>query len=135
MFAFIRKRPAAAVALFFLALFLLGLFTAPDYGIYFDQQSEAVILRENLKEYAFSLLGEDSDAVRYYNSIGLPRITETPEIDHGMAAFYPLSPFMTRMDSDQPGLFPLWNGLAWCWFMAGVLALYGLCRKLGMRKT
>lgn len=132
MNAFIRKHSALLTAVFFLLLFLVGLFTAPDYGIYFDQQSEAVILRENLKEYAVQLLGEESEAVRYYNSIHLPRITETPEIDHGMAAFYPLAPFMTRMDSDQSTLFPLWNGLSWCWFMAGVLALYCLCRRLGM---
>ena len=132
MTAFIRKHPAGAVAVFFLALFLLGFCTAPDYGISLDQQSEAVILRENLKEYAVQLLGENSDAVRYYDSIRLPRITETPEIDHGMAAFYPLAPFMTLMDSDQSSLFPLWNRLSWCWFMAGVLALYCLCRRLGM---
>ncbi len=132
MIAFIRKHPGRTVAIFLLMLFVLGLFTAPDYGIYFDQQSEAVILRENLKEYAVQLLGENSGAVRYYNQIGLPRITETAEIDHGMAAFYPLAPFMTRMDGDQSTLFPLWNMLSWCWFMAGVAALYCLCRRLGM---
>ena len=134
MKAFIHKYSRLLVAMAFLLLFVVGLYTVSDYGIYFDQQSEMVILRENMKEYAHYLLGDDSPAVQYYDSIGLPRITETVEIDHGMAAFYPLSPFMTRMDSDQPGLFPLWNGLAWCWFMAGVLALYGLCRKLGMNR-
>lgn len=132
MKAFMQKHSRLLVIAAFLALFIVGLLTAPDYGIYFDQQSEAVILRENMKEYAHYLLGDDSGAVQYYDSISLPRIIETVEIDHGMAAFYPLAPFMTRMDNDQPSLFPLWNMLAWCWFMAGVLALYGLCRKLGM---
>lgn len=134
MNALIRKHSWLLVAMAFLFLFIIGLFTAPDYGIYFDQQSEAVILRENLKEYAHYLLGEESEAIQYYNSIGLPRIIETVEIDHGMAAFYPLAPVMTRMDHNQPSLFPLWNMLAWCWFMAGVMALYGLCRKLGMSR-
>ncbi len=126
------KHPRCLIAALFLVLFVIGLMTAGDYGLYFDQQSEAVILRENLKEYAWHLQGENSPAVQYYNSIGLPRITETAEIDHGIAAYYPLAPFMTRMDDAQAALFPLWNGLSWCWFMAGVLALYGLCRKLGM---
>lgn len=135
MNAFIRKHPRALTALVFVVLFLIGLLTAPDYGMYFDQQSEAIILRENLKEYAFQLLGQDSEAIRYYDGISLPRITETPEIDHGLAPYYPLSPFMTMMDDDQAGLFRLWNGLSWCWFMAGVLALYGLCRKLGMGRV
>ncbi|MBE5794483.1 MAG: hypothetical protein E7323_07370 [Clostridiales bacterium] len=134
MKAFIHKHSRLLMAAAFLLLFLIGLLTAPDYGIYFDQQSEMVILRENMKEYAHYLLGDDSPAVQYYDSIGLPRITETVEIDHGMAAFYPLAPLMIRMDTDQPSLFPLWNMLAWCWFMAGVLALYGLCRKLGMNR-
>lgn len=134
MKAFIRKHSRLLVAAAFLVLFLIGLLTAPDYGIYFDQQSEMTILRENMKEYAHYLLGDDSEAIQYYNHIGLPRITETVEIDHGMAVFYPLAPFMTRMDADQSSLFPLWNMLAWCWFMAGVLALYGLCRKLGMNR-
>lgn len=134
MNALIRKHSRLLVAMAFLFLFIIGLFTAPNYGIYFDQQSEAVILRENLKEYAHYLLGEESEAIQYYDSIGLPRIIETVEIDHGMAAFYPLAPVMTRMDHNQPSLFPLWNMLAWCWFMAGVAALYGLCRKLGMSR-
>lgn len=132
MLTYIRRHPGLPVAVFFVLLLLLGLFTAGDYGIYIDQQSEAAILRENLKEYAVQLLGENSKAVQYYNSISLPRITETAEIDHGMAAFYPLAPFMTRMDSDPASLFPLWNGLCWCWFTAGVAALYCLCRRLGM---
>lgn len=130
----IRKHPRVMVVIAFALLFVMGLMTVSDYGLYFDQQSEAVILRENLKEYAIYLQGPTSDAVLYYNAIGLPRITKTAEIDHGIAAFYPLAPFMTRMDNDQASLFPLWNGLAWCWFMAGVAALYVLCRKLGMSR-
>lgn len=134
MKTFIQKHSRLLVASAFLLLFLIGLLTASDYGIYMDQQSEMTILRENLKEYAHYLLGDDSEAMQYYNRIGLPRITETVEIDHGMAVFYPLAPLMTRMDYDQPSLFPLWNMLAWCWFMGGVMALYGLCRKLGMNR-
>ncbi len=128
----IQKHSRLFVCIAFVLLFLIGLFTATDYDLYMDQQSEAIILRENMKEYAYYLLGADSEPVRYYDSIGLPRIVETVEIDHGMAAFYPLAPFMIRMDADQTELFPLWNMLAWCWFMGGVVALYGLCRKLGM---
>ncbi len=132
MIPWAQKHPKTLTALVLLALFLIGLFTAGDYGMYFDQQSEAMILRENLKEYAWYL--DDDEALRYYDRIELPRIVETREIDHGMAAFYPLAPFMTRMDSDQASLFLLWNALAWCWFMAGLLALYGLCRKQGMSR-
>lgn len=135
MKAFIRKHPGALAAACLLILFLLGLFCAGGYGIYIDQQSEIAILRENLKEYAVHLSGEGSEAALYYDRIGLPRITETAEIDHGISAFYPLAPFATRMDTDPASLFPLWNGLCWCWFMAGVAALYCLCRRLGMSRV
>ncbi len=128
----IRKHSRLIITVAFVLLFIIGLLTVADYGLYFDQQSEALILRENQKEYAVYLQGPTSNAVLYYNAIGIPRITKTAEIDHGIAAFYPLAPFMARMDNDQASLFPLWNGLAWCWFMAGVCALYALCRKLGM---
>ena len=50
-----RKKISASaigIAIIFTLIFTLGLCTAADYGVYCDEPSEQVILRENLKEYA-----------------------------------------------------------------------------------
>lgn len=80
-----KSRAGVAVAVFFLALTLIGLFTSGDYGLPCDEPAEQIILRENMKEYAWRVLGPESDAVRYYDSLGVQRISESIERDHGNA--------------------------------------------------
>jgi hypothetical protein len=122
------------VALFFAALTLIGLLTSGDYGLPLDGPSEQVILQENMKEYAALLLGEDSDAVKGYDALSIDRITESIEMDHGQAAYYPAAPLLAVKDTN-PHLFnTLWHAYTWLWFMAGVLAAYALCRSFGLPK-
>jgi len=135
MKAVISKHPRVITAVLFALLFVAGLLTCGDYGAYFDEHSEEIILRQNLMEYTVNLLGNDSEPAQYYKSIGILRVTKTSEIDHGQAAFYPLAPFMTLMDTNLPLLSVLWHIMAWLWFMAGTLALYGLCRKMGLGRV
>jgi hypothetical protein len=130
-----QKAPALWVALFFAVLTLVGLLTSGDYGLPLDGPSEQVILQENLKEYAVQLFGQDSDAARGYDALGIGRITESIEMDHGQAAYYPAAPLLGLKESN-PRLFnTLWHAYTWLWFMAAVLAAYALSRSLGLSRV
>ena len=122
------------VALFFATLVLLGLLTAGDYGLPLDGPSEQVILQENIKEYYCLLLGEDSAKVRGYDALGVQRITQSIEKDHGQAAYYLAVPLF-RLKNTDPYLFnTLWHMVTWLWFMVGVLAVYRISRELGVNR-
>ena len=121
--------------MFFAVLTLVGLLTAGGYGLPLDGFSEQVILQENLKEYAVLLLGEESDAVQGYDALGIDRITESIEMDHGQAAYYPAAPLLKIRDTN-PSLFnTLWHMYTWLWFMVAVLSVYTLGRSLGLSRT
>lgn len=126
------SKPQALVALAFLLLTLLGLLTAGDYGVYCDQLSEQVILRENMKEYAVRL--GDERAVAYYDALGVNRISESIEIDHGQCAYYPIVPALALIETDSAALSFIWHGYTWLWFMLGCLALYGVLREMGLSR-
>lgn len=130
-----KRLSALWVALFFAVLTLVGLLTAGDYGLPLDGPSEQVILQENLKEYAALLLGDDSEAVKGYDGLGIHRITESIEMDHGQAAYYPAAPLLQIRDTDPHRFNTLWHAYTWLWFMAGVLALYALCRYFGLPRV
>ncbi len=122
------------IALGFLLLTLVGLITAVDYGMSLDGPSEQVILQENLKEYAALLFGEDSSQVQGYTEAGIQSITQSIEMDHGQAAYYPAAPLLKLKDSN-PYLFNiLWHMVTWLWFMVGVASVYAIARSLGMSK-
>ncbi|MEG1776135.1 MAG: hypothetical protein RR367_06490 [Clostridia bacterium] len=129
-----QKQSRLMVALFFLALALIGLLATAPYGIPCDELSEQVILRENMKEYAYRFLGEQSEAVRYYDRLGVQRISQSIERDHGQCAYYPIASLLPLAESAPDLLSLLWHGYTWLWFMAGVLALYGLCRETGLSR-
>lgn len=122
------------VALFFAALTFVGLLTAGDYGLPCDEPAEQVILQENLKEYAARLLGNDSEAVRFYDSRGIQRISQSIERDHGQAAYYLAAPLLQLADTAPDRMTTLWHAYTWLWFMAGVFALYRLARSLGLSR-
>jgi hypothetical protein len=100
-----------------------------------DGPSEQVILQENLKEYAALLLGDDSEAVKGYDGLGIHRITESIEMDHGQAAYYPAAPLLQIRDTDPHRFNTLWHAYTWLWFMVGVLAVYALCRGFGLPRV
>ena len=123
------------MAVFFAALTLLGLLACGGYGLPLDGPSEQVILQENLKEYAVQLFGADSDVTRGYDALGINRASESIEMDHGQAAYYPAAPLLGLRESD-PALFTvLWQAYTWLWFMAAVLAVYSLSRSLGLSRV
>ena len=127
--------PRIAVALFFAALVLIGLFTAGDYGLPCDEPAEQVILRENLHEYATRFLGGQSDAVRYYQDMGIDRISQSIERDHGQSAYYLFTPLLARYAAQPDTLTTLWHGYTWLLFTLGAWALYALCRHTGLSRA
>ena len=129
--AFCRKRARLCVSLFFAVLLLAGLCVSGDYGLPFDELAEQVILQENLNEYAHQLLGADSEAVAYYNRLGIDRISESIERDHGQSAYYAVAPILPLASTAPDRLSALWHAYTWLWFMVGVLAIYGFGREMG----
>ncbi len=120
--------------LFFLALTLIGLVTAGDYGMYCDEFSEQEILRQNLYEYAVQLLGNDSAPAQYYEAQGVELISQSIERDHGEAAYYPAAPLLLLAKQSADVLSTLWHAYTWLWFMAAVVALYLLAESLGLSR-
>ena len=127
-----RERKAVMLtALFFALLTLIGLATAPDYGLPCDEPAEQIILQENLMEYSLALLGQDSPPAVYYRQRGITPISQSIERDHGQSAYYLAAPIL-QWQADAPDTaMTLWHGYTWLWFMVGVLSLYLLLRRLG----
>lgn len=123
------------VVLFFAVLTLIGLWTAPDYGLPCDEPAEQVILQQNMKEYAFQLLGPQSGAVRYYDAIGIQRISESVERDHGQSAYYAAVPLLSLAANAPDLLLIRWHQYTWLWFMVGVISLYGLMRGFSLSRA
>lgn len=129
-----NRRARLFTVLFFLALTLAGALTGGDYGLPCDEPAEQVILMENMKEYAFRLLGAESSAVRYYDALSVQRISESVERDHGQCAYYLAVPMLQLSQTAPDVLTRLWHLYTWLWFMAGVLAVYGFCRETGLSR-
>lgn len=129
-----QRHEKRLTALFFLLLALIGLITSFDYGLPCDEPAEQVILQENLKEYAYRFFGEGSEAVRYYDSIDVQRISQSIEKDHGQSAYYLAAPIL-QLSSSAPDLVSdLWHLVTWLWFMLGVVSIYGFCREAGISR-
>lgn len=122
------------VALFFITLFFTGLLTGVDYGLACDEPWEQDILRENMKEYAIRLWGSDSEAALYYDGLGIQRISQSAERDHGQCAYYLAAPLLVLQHSAPHLLLILWHAYTWLWFMAGCWAVYAFCREMGFAR-
>ena len=120
------------ITVFFVILTGIGLVASMGYGMLLDGPSEQVILQENLKEYAILLLGRDSESVRGYDALDIQSITESIEMDHGQAVYYPAAPLLALKDSNPYWFNILWHAYTWLWFMAGVMAVYAIMRSLQM---
>lgn len=129
-----RVKPSVWVALFFLLLMSIGIFTAADYGLPCDEPAERIILQENIKEYVYHLFGANSDAIRTYDQRGIKRISESVERDHGQSAYYLAAPMLALTDTAPDLLMTLWHAYTWLWFMTGVFALYMLMRELQLNR-
>ena len=116
------------------AAFILGALALTGYGLYYDEISEGVILRQNIYEYALRLFPEDSGIVRHFK--GTVRISESVERDHGVAVMYPF--FVLKLLGRIPALHTqynvvvsgLWHGYVYVVSFTAVIAFFYIGKKL-----
>ena len=128
------RKPTLWTILFFILLTVIGLAVTPDYGIPFDEGTEQAILRGNIKEYACTLLGEDTPTMRSDEWAGVTRISASVERDHGQSAYYPLAGLLWLQKAAPRTFMILWHAYTWLWFMGGVLAAFLLAHELGLNR-
>lgn len=130
-----RRLSAGLVAVFFVAITLLGLLISADYGQPWDETSEQDILRMNLNQYAEAL-----HLPQRYTGQGRlewPQgglIENSVERDHGESAYYPMLWLMGEDTLTGAQRMTLWHAYTWLWFMAGATALWLICRRLGLSR-
>lgn len=122
--------PRRAVAAFFALLLIVGALAGLSYGMTADENSEYRILKANAAEYACRLLGEEHSVSRALLK-DAPRISQSIERDHGIAAYYPFLPAGVLLGGISRRAMMLgWHFYTFLWFMAGCAALYGIAREL-----
>lgn len=132
--SFCAKHAKAVVALFFLALLLTGLFTVSDYGSAWDDLGEMRILRMALKEYD-ALLPWDTALGRALDDMGIERMSESVERDHGICLYYPLFWAVGNASLSLQSLTFIWRCHTWLLFMLGLAALYAVARRMGLSRV
>ena len=123
------------VALFFIALTLVGLLTSADYGQPWDEPWEQDILRMNGNQYALYLGLPGQMAMQ--SDIPAPPsllIEDSVERDHGQSAYYPLLGLLADTSVTPMARMVLWHGYTWLLFMGGVAALWLIGRRLGLSR-
>lgn len=123
------------VALFFILLLALGLWTSLDYGQPWDEVYEQDVLRMNMNEYA-AFFGID---VRYkaLSDIDEPDdglVSGSIERDHGQSAYYPVFFLVTSEGLPGSARMVLWHMYTWLWMMAGAASLYFITRRMGLSR-
>ena len=133
MLQFIRKHAQKAVALFFLAILLMGFLTVKGYGLAWDDLGELKILRMALQEYN-AILPWDTVYGRALDEMGIQRISESIERDHGICMYYPLF-WAVCTDAYSPQQVSLiWRCHTWAIFTLGLFALYAVARRMGFSR-
>lgn len=79
-----------------LLMFIVGLLVSTDYSMGWDEPHEIRILQRNVRAYADTFLGSDSQVVYVYEEMGLTSIASDVEKDHGQAAYYPFALYMLQ---------------------------------------
>lgn len=130
---FLSKHTRTVVALFFLALLLLGLLTAGDYGSAWDDLGEMGILRMALREYD-ELLPWDTRLGQTLLEMGVERLSESVERDHGVCLYYPLFWAVGDASLSIQSLTFIWRCYTWLLFTLGLAALYAVARRMGLSR-
>ena len=81
--------------------FAMGLAVTSDYGIPPDENTEIGILMGNLREYLGLYFKEDSQIMYGFDANNYIPISQSIEIDHGQAAYYPISPLLYMAKTNQ----------------------------------
>lgn len=124
----------AAVALFFVLLTLVGLWTVADYTGSYDETAEQAILSSNMKEYALALDKLGISCEVWLESSAVP-ISESIEKDHGISGYYLYGLLLPRIEQNETLRYTLWGIVTWLWFMSGVWSLYAIARHMGLSRV
>ncbi len=123
----------ALVAFFFAALILIGLATAMDYGVNWDELGEIGILRMALMEYA-RLIPLDTPYKQSLEAMQVTPISQSIERDHGICLYYPVFWAVCRTDWTPAQVARIWRAQTWLIFMAGAYSLYAIGRRMGLSR-
>lgn len=86
-----RDRFRTFTVLAFIAMFIFGFILSGDYGPHYDEPSEIKILQMNIMEAAERFLSPDSELVYRLSDMGIKKISQDSDRDHGIAAYYPFA--------------------------------------------
>lgn len=96
----------------------------------YDEYTEMAIFHSNVEEYRLHWPFPIKEG--YFASEGGQPISQSIEKDHGICAYYPLIPLLPWLRQDINTYSLVWSILTECWFLLGCIAVYGVCRNLGM---
>ncbi|MDD4096019.1 MAG: hypothetical protein PHP22_07245 [Oscillospiraceae bacterium] len=128
----IEKKSRVIVIGLFILMTLLGLLVTPDYGMPWDELLEIRTLGSNVREYVGLFKGEREEPTRSTTGIVFPDYKENVDMDHGQSVYYPLGPALfAKYETGGPRtLMLIWHVYTFLIFMAGVIALYFICKFL-----
>ena len=114
------------VFVFFAVLFIIGISNIADYGRPIDESVENDILLSNIKEYGL-VFGR---AVQGQAFEGITRISNSIEMDHGVAGYYLFSPILIAWKENSVLVMSLWHLYTYVFWFLGVASLYDLTKRL-----
>ncbi len=131
--SFFRKYGGRLITvLFFVMLFVFGLFFLPNVNGNFDENAEQHILLANIKDYAEAFhVDEVADAI---HNKGVLAISVNPNRDHGIAAYYLFAPMLILKDSHPHIVSVAWHFYTYCLAFIGVIFFYLLMQYLFKNK-
>ena len=115
--------------LLFAILFGISFMAVFSYGQPWDEQEEVGIFFSNMREYAVQAGLEDRISW-FFEKYPVPRISESVEMDHGMAAYYALFPVYLMARLTAGAAMYVWHSYTFCIFFSGVIAVYLILRNL-----
>ena len=118
------------IAAVFAVLLIVGLAASGGYGVTGDEATEINIQLSNIKELAGHFLGEDSALMYKLEELGIERISQSIERDHGEAVYYPFALFSLLSDLDLAQRHLAFVLYTFCISFVGVLFMYFLIREL-----
>ncbi len=126
---FSKKYSKILIVLFFLFLYLFGLFHLKNVGINYDEIDEKKILKMN--DYAIQkVINSEGDVVKYYDSQNLMPIYDSVERDHGIAMYYPFIPFLNLDKISNHTLSFAWHFYTFTLYFIGIIFFYCLIKEL-----
>ena len=122
-----HKSKVLISTIIFFFIFSIGLLNIRNYPMDYDDYSEKVILWSNVSDYC-QFLGLSTPSAPVLNETEVPLIHESIERDHGVAALYLLTPFLTIEDERTVGF--CWHLYLYVFFCMSAVFMFLCLDKL-----